>query len=197
MIVAAVVTVVTGTLLIRSGSGWVCMIPIIISPVMMVVVRLALEPKFPLLEGKQSLAYLVGDSAALPLALWATAMSWRVIGQEDGFHQRWWWLLVAIAAGVLITYGWHTFLDLPGYVKAGATDRLGAPTKLWHDYVVYPSLATLLVWGGVPAIFKDFGGYGRWVLTGFALWAGLGALDGVRGLDPRHMHPRAQDTLLH
>lgn len=197
MFASAVVTVVTGTLLIRSGSGWVCMIPIIISPVMMVVVRLALEPKFPLLEGKQSLAYLVGDSVALPLALWAAAMSWRVIGQENGFHQRWWWLLVAITAGVLITYAWHTFLDVPRYVETGATDRLGAPTKLWHDYVVYPSLATLLVWGGVPAIFKDFGGYGRWVLTGFALWAGLGALDGVRGLDPRHMHPRAQDTLLH
>ncbi len=197
MFVAAVVTVVTGTLLIRSGSGWVFMIPIVISPIMMVVVRLALEPGFPLFEGKQSLAYLVGDSAALPLALWATAMSWRIIGQEDGFHLRWWWLLVAIAAGVLITYGWHTFMDAPAYIKADAVDRLGAPTKLWHDYVVYPSLATLLVWGGVPAVFKDFGGYGRWVLAGGVLWGCLGILDGFRGLDPRHMHPRVQDTRLH
>ena len=57
----------------------------------------------PPARGKQSLAHLVGDSVALPLALWAAAMSWRVIGQENGFHQRWWWLLVAITAGVLIT----------------------------------------------------------------------------------------------
>ena len=47
MFASAVVTVVTGTLLIRSGSGWVCMIPIIISPVMMVVVRLALDRSSP------------------------------------------------------------------------------------------------------------------------------------------------------
>ncbi len=194
--VASVATVATGTHLIRSGSGWVFVIPIIISPVMMIVVRLLLEPGFPLFEGKQSLAYLIGDSVALPFALWAAAMSWRTIGREDGFHQQWWWLVVAIAVGALITYGWRTYLDAPNYVRAGAADRLNVATKLWHDFMVYPALATLLVWGGIPAMFKDFSGYGRWVLTGGVLWGCLGIWDGFRGLDPRFMHPREQDTLL-
>lgn len=108
-------------------------------------------------------------------------------------HQ-WWWIPVSLLVGVAAGLGFRA-MDSAGYKKGGHADRLNAPTKLWHDYVVYISVGTLICFVGVPALLTWSAG-GFVALAFFALWLAFGVRDGVHGLDPARLHPRVQDTVL-
>lgn len=126
--------------------------PIIISPVAMAFIRHQYEngsPKGMFDFRTQSWAFLFGDSVALPVAL--SAALYAVQKDAPEWMYRWWWLLLAVATATIATFGFRT-MDKSGYIASGNADRLHSPTKLWHDFVVYPILGFPLFYLGIPAI---------------------------------------------
>ena len=145
----------------------------------------------------QSWAFLFGDSLSLPLAiafaLGTPGIPSRVIG-VSGMIEYWRWCVISIVVAIVVTFGFRS-MDAAGYKKSGNADRLKSPTKLWHDYVVYPSIAFLLMWVALPAVFT--GATTGWLtLTSFGTWVLFCICDMVRGLDPANLHPRMQETIL-
>lgn len=183
---------------VKAGNLWVGLVPILISPCAMLVIRVLAEdgrPKGLFSLTTQSWAFLFGDTLALPLAFLAAAWSWRRLA-PDGWYTRSLWLVMAIAIGLLVAVGWR-LLEVRGYTTAGYADLLGSPSKLWHDLVVYPVLGSTLVWAGIPAMVYDFRYTGWLVVMGVVVWVALGVLDNtVHHLDPADLHPPVQYTFL-
>lgn len=171
-----------------AGLWWVALAPVVISPLCLLVIRYTMEFGQPgrLFDLRtQSWAFLVGDIVALPLALWFAQKSWGSGAIERGsFFNTFAWIVICLIAGLLIQQGYHDLLETPAYIASGNADLLGSPSKLWHDIVVYGSLSGAFVYLGVPAIFKDWSGNGKFVVLGLGLWLVLGILDTtVRDLD--------------
>jgi hypothetical protein len=184
--------------LLIDGNILIGFIPILVSPIAMLYFRVTMEdghPKGLFNPTTQSYAFLLGDALLLPMAFAFMALGWKRLAHEQGFHVQAWWLIFALVAGAAIMMVWRR-MEMQAYTKLGAADRLDSPTKLWHDYVVYGSLGTLLVFGGVPVVVKDFTGNGWLVLLCFAGWVALGVLDGSRKLNPANLHPRKEETYL-
>lgn len=181
------------------GMMRVALIPILISPVMMHVVRFGWELGKPdgLLDPRtQSWAFLFGDTIMLPIALGAAAYSWRSL-PADGWYRSTWWLLLSIGVGVVFALVFHFVLNAPNYIKAGNGDMMGSPTSIWHDVVVYMTLSILIVFLGATAVVMDFGGTGWIVVAGLVGWLALGAADAtIHPLDQADLHPYREDTLL-
>lgn len=198
MLLAVAVVVGLGVALLSSGSILIGLVPIIVSPATMLYLRLTMEEGRPaglLNPGKQSWAFLYGDMLMLPIVFISMALGWRRLADEQGFHMQFWWFLVSVAAGCIIAAVWR-YSEVQTYKRLGGKDRLDSPTKLWHDYVVYGSLGTLLVFGGLPVVILDFTSHGWAALVAFGGWVLLGLADSLRKLDPANLHPPVQDTYL-
>lgn len=198
-LVSTILAIGIGSTLGTQGMVKVALIPIIISPLMMLIVRIGWENGKPdgLLDPRtQSWAFLFGDTIMLPIALGAAAYSWRSLPAE-GWHRSTWWFWLSVAVGVVFALVFHFVLNAPNYVKAGNGDMMGSPTSIWHDVVVYLSLATLLVFLGAPAVVMNFTGTGWIVVAGVVGWLAFGAADAtIHPLEQTDLHPRKQDTLL-
>jgi hypothetical protein len=186
--------------LIHRGKVSAGLVPILLSPTAMAVIRLTMEngkPKGMFDPATQSWAFLFGDTIALPLAFIFSALSWRRLAKTrvQAFYLESWWLIISLTAAIVITGVWR-FSEEYGYTAAGYESLLTSPSKWWHDIVVFGSLSFIVVMMGVPAILRDFRKSGKWVLVALALWAGLGIYDGQRGLDPANLHPPVQNTIL-
>ena len=202
MVVATCATTALTVYFGMRGNPWVGLAPIMVSIIGGLTLRITMEygePSGIFDPRTQSWAFLFGDSLFLPFALWAASQSWVWLGRREGqWYQTWWWLCVALAAGIAAMVVFHFILDAPDYVRAGHADLLLSPTKQWHDFVTYPSLAAALVYLGIPAIKEDFWGNGKWALGGALVWLLLGVVgDGmIHHVDPAKLHPRVQDTWL-
>lgn len=205
LVVALVVSVVAFYAIAKLGSAgyWqVGFIPILLSPVAMLVLRLVLEggrPSGMLDLRTQSWAFLVGDTIFLPLALVFAALGQRVLATnstDPSWYRSIWWLVASLAIGLVAAYVFRNVLDAPNYVSAGAADLLQSPTKIWHDLVVYPAIAGGLVYLATPLVIHDFSGFGWVVVACLGGWLALGVLDGLRGLNPRDLHPPVGQTWL-
>lgn len=186
---------------VRTGNLWAAVVPFLVSPVALLIIRLTLEPKGPdgLLDLRtQSWAFLLGDTFALPLVALGGVLAWRI--KKMDFHPFFlspWWIVVCLVIGAMAAYGWHFLLDGPGYIKAGYDDLLGSPSKQWHDFPVYGSLFGGLVYLAVPSLIHSFKEYGWICLVGFALWGLFGLADNtIHKLDPADLHPPKSETLL-
>lgn len=192
-------TVVSGTFLIQAGNPWVAILPPLISTLCLLIIRYRLEYGKP--SGffdlrKQSWAFLIGDIVAMPVALLAAAFGWRELAHRQ-LQVPAWLILVAVVAmfGFVIAWTRHEAQSYASFGK-GNVDRIGSPSKMWHDGVVYGSLSYLLVWGGVPVVVTQPLGWGLVMILALLLWLGLGIADGYRKLPPSDLHPRVQDTRL-
>lgn len=201
------------TLVLDPFVIFMALVPIIVSPVAMLAIRNTLEygkPHIGFNPKGDSWAYLFGDMIALPISLGAAA----TVARRTSWWDDWWWATVAVSVAILASVGFRA-MDSATYVKQGHGDRLYSPTKLWHDFVVYPVVGTMLCWLGIPAITVDsivgwasFGGQSWlgvptfWIGTtagwltigGFVAWLLFAVCDMIRGLRPEDMHPRVQDT---
>lgn len=175
---------------------WLFLLPIGISPMVMLLLRITLEYGLPsglLSPRRQSWTFLFGDTLALPLAFGAigsAGIAHDINTRSDRVLMAW-----SIGVAVVVTGAFVTF-DRPNYTKTGNKDRLLSPTKLWHDWIVYPVLVAALVYFGVPVLLSGSSSAGFWlILVGLASWIGLGAIDIVWiKPDPSEQHPRWQDT---
>jgi hypothetical protein len=184
-----------------SGSAWIVVMPIIVSPVAMLILRITVERGLPagLLDPRtQSWSFLFGDSISIPLTLLFSSFGWRryVDAEPDWFLQHWrLWLAISVTVGVVAACLFHFVLDGPNYRREGHGDRLGSPTKLWHDIPVYFSFGATMCMLGIPVLIGDFTGYGIWVLVSFMSWLALAGCDATfHKLNPADLHPRVQDT---
>lgn len=181
-------------LIVSPGNfSWMLLaLPVVVSPVAMVILRTRIE-RLPIGTAgdprTQSWAYLFGDSIFLPIALLAVGMGYQNV--SNGFFTSTLWILASLLIGAAAGTGFHV-VDGRGYRNAGAQKALLAPTKLWHDYVVYPVLFGLLFMGGLPQLLPS--AWSLWTLVtlgGIVGWAVLGLyFDQKRTINPLDLHPR-------
>lgn len=198
MFAAAAVAVAVGVTYGRAGYWQVGFVPILISPMAMVLLRAFMEPaaQMPGIMNlnTQSWAFLFGDLIGLPIALGASALAWQRIDAAWPFTS--WWFAASVALGVAIGLVFRFLVNAPGYTGDDAS-RMLSPTSLWHDFVVYIVCATLLIYLGAPALAHDFSGFGWVALLGFAFWLAMGACDAtIHRLEPANLHPKVEDTVL-
>lgn len=175
-----------------SRYSWMLFVlPIVVSPVSMAVMCTKME-RLPISTAggyrTQPWSFMYGDSIFLPIALYAIGLGYRNI--PDGFFNSGWWAVLSLLAGVGAGVGFHV-MDSSSYRAQGAADALLAPTKIWHDLVVYPVLFDLLFMGGIPQLLPN--AWSVWTLvalSGVVAWGVLGVyFDQKRQLNPFDTHP--------
>lgn len=202
----AVAMFVIATSLYGWSRPWlyaVALVPVIVSIYGMLAVRAVVEETLPngMFNPKtQSWAFLFGDGIFLP-----AAMLFIALGREGSalptFADSSMWLVNAGVIGLLAGNIFH-IMEVSNYRKQDAMDALDAPTKIWHDYVVYPVLVGTIVWAGWPLLVADWQGlwafFSLWTwlaLASVGVWIVLGVvLDGKRGLRVYDMHPAWDKT---
>jgi hypothetical protein len=150
----------------------------------------------PLFDGQQTappLFHLKDSSwAALAdvflVALVGLAAAYRPSLNDGGLMFSRWWILIALAAGLVAAVGFHFVLDAPNYVKTGAESLLSAPTKLVHNEITYFVLAASLVYLAVPILLtSSWSSWVPWLIVGcLAIWIVGGIRD--KGLDLYRLH---------
>lgn len=201
MIFAGLVSFAVLVLAGRQGRMWVVAIPVLLSPVCLVVIRQVLE--FGLPEGildprKGSWAFIIGDGFALPLMIRGSVLTWKAKRDDfAAFFLSNWWVVICLLLGIAAACGYHYLIEVPGYTKAGYAELLGSPSKLWHDFPVYGALSGGLLYLSVPAIAHGFKSFGWLCMVGFVLWIMLGLADNTtHKLDPSDLHPPENQTRL-
>ena len=186
-----------------SGWWWFALLPIIISPLSMALLRKLGEPKMTVAQmfnpATQSWAFLFGDAIFLPIAFFGAALSWRTLrGSWFAYFNSLWWIGVAALAGFVAQYVFHNVLNAPTYERLGLASLLESPTSVWHDRVVYFTLVMLFVMICVPAAIHDIHGWGgKLVIIGLVGWLAMVACDATfHQLDPRNLHPPVEETIL-
>ena len=186
------------------GNAWAAAaVPVVVSTIGMGVVRYTADfgqphGAFIYSYRTQSWAFLFGDLIGLPLLFWGAAKGWQ---KFEDVHNSWygskWWLLAAVVLGILLSMAWYHGMNAPGYRKEGLETLLYSPTSRWHYHVVYKSLASAIIFLGVPVIGYQFKGFGMVVLAGLLVWGLFGAADATfHKLILTNLHPDKQDTWL-
>lgn len=153
-------------------------IPFIVSISGMFLIRTKLErlsAKGMFSLRTQSWAFVLGDAVALPITFFCLTWSHRSHEMNSFFESRGWTLL-ALLVGVTVGIVFRK-IDSARYNDASRAGALKSPTKIWHDLGVYPILAGLTVWSGVPLLIDGPSGAEYGVLGGLLLWACFGAYD--------------------
>ncbi len=190
----AVVLYVIGVELFWEPTSWVFLVvlaPIVVSLFGMVFIRLVVEdiPLSGMFNPKmQSWAFLFGDGIALPLALLFIVLARG--GQNVPGSGSLGWYFTAAIVGLAGGAGFHV-METDAYRKQDAALALESPTKSWHDFVVYPVLLGLIVWGGGPLLLPS--AWDFWTILAIAallVWVTLGVkYDAKRKPRPYDMHP--------
>lgn len=169
---------------------WVTVVAMLFaSTVPMILTQMLIEHRPPALDpSRQSWSFLFGDAIILPLAGAMIALMARHNGSSFVFH--WWWQVTAVICGLIVGFGFR-LMDKPNYDLA----QYNSPSKIVHEFVSFPVLASVLVWG-LPLLVTSYWGFGHHqmlvVPIVFVLSAaGFGAMmahDGG-GLDTHYLHP--------
>lgn len=168
------------------------------SPLLILMLRFTLERDWEIGRqlstyglGKQSWAFILGDTIALPFTAFVLALAWRTLDVSGNrWFMSWWWLPVCVLVGLAFGYWFHFIQDGPAYINAGVPEALNSPTKWAHDFVSYPVILGGLLYLGAPVLAHQFWPYGAIGLIGIVLWFGFGARDAFAGLNPVLFHPQ-------
>lgn len=142
------------------------------------------------LPGEHSAIFFWGDSVLLPLT--AVALAWM---RQEWLRQghagvpladRWAWRAGVIVVSVAVAVAFHA-----SQILTWSPDALRAPSKVWHDYLVYPVFCYVLL-SQAPFLWQVSWRRSRiqpalvsLALLGVAGWATLGHV-----YDPAHVHDR-------
>lgn len=168
---------------------------VIFSPVMMLVWRM-FELKWNIKQAlrifnpsRQSWAFIFGDTFMLSSALLSLTRGWSKVPSVSWFHSKE-WALVAVWVGFLLSLAFIV-VDSPRYKKAGVSYAHYSPTKMWHDYAVFPVVLSLILFAGVPQLRYWSTDTGVAVCA-ILLFVGLCVADAVRDqrgvLNPADQH---------
>lgn len=185
-----------GTELFKGFPAFVpAILPIVVSIVGMPAIRLVVEgtgmngmfnPK------TQSWAFMFGDLLSLPVALFCVAMA-REKTELSSWTVAPWWYVIAALIGIAAGSVFHFVMDTRAYRKQHAERALVSPTKIWHDFVVYPVLFGVLIWAGAPLLLSSPQDWSVWTwaaLAAIVSWFVLGMVcDGKRQPRAYDMHP--------
>lgn len=176
---------------------WAPIAAIVVSPVIFTGIRKAeLGRSFRYViarvfsHRRQSHAFLYGDLIMLPFAFATVAHAYATT-DAGWLNLPTWWILVSGFVGLLGGALFHFALEAPAYTEAGYRAELKSPSKIYHDFVVYPVLlGSLLCTGGRLLRIEEHGlAFWRWnysahvwvVLACVAVWGILGTVvDGRR-----------------
>ena len=156
----------------------------------MILTYLFIENRLPLNPARQSWAFMFGDAIFLPLAGAMIAILARH-NDSPSFVYSWWWQILAIVGGIGFALLFRA-ADKPNYNEL----QYDSPAKIVHEFIAYPVLASVLIWG-IPLLWTSFWGFGGsgpvivpiLAVFGGLAWLGCGIADGNRGLDPHYLHP--------
>lgn len=175
---------------------------ILLSPVMMYVLRVIElsrldKPGNPIVGAlqifnpkKQSWAFMFGDTFLLSFAMIGVTNGWEYVPSSSWFNSLT-WVAGAVGLGVLLSVCFALF-DWPRYTRSGSEAALVSPTKVWHDWVVFPVLMSLLLFAGVPQIIRYGSFHTVIALFAVAVFTALCVADLVRDnrgtLNPDDQH---------
>lgn len=170
------------------GGGWLraWLIGLCLSWGAMNLIALAIERRTEMLlhPGGQYKALYFGDLICLPAvtaAIWYLGQNMRV----PNWSQKRWWHAACFAFGLAYGIWWH-FVDRSSHFYTNS--QMWSPTKLYHDFVVFPLYIYILVSGGIPALVWSRRGWKARVVIVvlLAAYAGLNYYDAVHR--PHHGH---------
>lgn len=145
---------------------WVSWIPV-------QLLALAFEDRRMWLPGQHSAVFFWGDSVLLPASVTALAVlrqRWRRANPGRApIADATWWRVLAVGLAVLIAIVYRA-----NETGTMTPEALALPAKAWHDFVVYPVFAFLLL-GQLPYLWQS-----RWRLPGTIALGGV-AVAGVLG----------------
>lgn len=152
---------------------------------MMNIIAITIEHRtFLLNPSGEYKAFYYGDLVCLPamaLAIWYLG---HYMPRPNLSEKAWWhWLCLIVSIGLGV--GLH-LSEAANHVYTRSQDY--SPTKLYHDFIVFPCYIYLLASAGIPAAFQSKGGWkAKAVLWGFfAVFLLLNLYDNY--YRPHHMH---------
>lgn len=135
-VVTALGFILGGTVIGRDGRWWFMLLPIVVSPLTMVLLRQTMEYGRPggLLNWRtQSWSFLFGDSIFLPLGFLGGALAWQRLGVNVGtYYHQWWWVVVSAAIGVAAGVAFRYLLNTPGYRAPCISSTCTNSTHQWR-----------------------------------------------------------------
>lgn len=93
---------------------------------------------------------MYGDTLLLSVAMIAFTRGWQQLPAGSAYHSLE-WLAMAGVAGTLLSVAFR-MIDSQRYVKEGSWAALDSPTKLWHDFAVFPVVLSLLLFTAAPQL---------------------------------------------
>lgn len=155
---------------------------IAVTPLALILLALGVERR-PFDFSEHCRAFIVGDpflAGVVPLG----AIAWRTSGRRDmPVNQAWSWVI--ITASLLFGY-WQLRQELA--TNRYSTQQVLAPSKLFHQFVVYPVFALLLI--AATILIAESWADRPWItvvaVALFVLWAALLRYDSRH---PRLCHP--------
>ena len=103
---------------------------------------------------------------------------------------------MAFVVAVLGSIVFRAF-DGQRYRRIGHEAALLSPTKVWHDFVVTPLIAGVLLWSAVPQLVHNRS-YDTYIgLMALVVYAATVLRDGIWPVDPVRQHPRWDPANFH
>lgn len=144
-LVLAATALATAHRIYRHGPALTYLAALCISWIPVQAFAFVAEGRMMWLPGQHSAVFFWGDSVALPLAAVGLCLVrrewWR---QNPGpgitpIADTRWWRTIVVALAIAISIGFHW-----SQVVSWDPESLHAPSKVWHDYFVYPVFLYLL-----------------------------------------------------
>ncbi len=161
------------------SAGW------ILVPVACMLLGTILERRtpWPLLDPRsQSWAFLVYDLMLSPVAAWCCARAWRHSSLIPEYAKSSWWVVACYLLGFAGGLAFHLH-DVAAYHAIGdsATLLLASPTKIFHDFLVFPVLLGGMLYAAVPLLWSQENRPVAFMAMAFAIiWAILSVLSPVK-----------------
>lgn len=143
-----------------------------ISPIGMLAVARILEGRWLWPPKTQYRAFIWGDAVMLPLIGVGIAASVQQLPSSNYWFFNWRWAIIAAGLSLLVS-GVFCIFDARGYSRK----QLNSPTKVYHDFFVYPVLSYLFFLGAPALLYPPINGATLLALIGFGGWAALGISD--------------------
>lgn len=152
------------------GPIAVLVMAVAVSAVMMQLIARCYENRWMWPPKTQFGAFIYGDTFFLPLTVLSLGITYQNGGGNTELVERGWWHGALIVVIVLFAYASR---EREEREFVYSSRQMNSPTKLWHDLVVIPVLAMLLLYPLPEFLTTSFSIWHVTAVLGFATWIGL------------------------